>query len=314
MRKLRTYLVDFIRADFKPGLYGCTALFLAVCIAFNYAVDLEDTYIDAYRGSWIRFVLFLGLDAFVYYSVTLLWLFFHQRLALLRTLTFWLFTSFGMIILAWWQDFTGYQPLATLPVFESVYRFAFYCFSNLSSGLTIWVPLALFYRWTDAQPSYFYGFRPDRGSLRMYGTLLLLMVPLIGWASFQPSFLETYPIYKGWGAAEALGVSEWVTALGFEACYGFDFVSTELLLRGFLVIGMTQVLGRGAVLPMVAVYACIHFGKPLGETLGSVLGGYILGILAYESRTIWGGIAIHLGVAWLMELGAFLQTYSQQRQ
>ncbi|WP_255157845.1 hypothetical protein [Siphonobacter sp. BAB-5385] len=63
MRKLRTYLVDFIRADFRPGLYGVTALFLAACIAFNYAVDLEDSYIDPHRGTWIRFVLFLGLDA-----------------------------------------------------------------------------------------------------------------------------------------------------------------------------------------------------------------------------------------------------------
>ncbi len=307
MQKLITYLTDFIRADFKPSLYGVTVLYLAGWITLNYAVDLEDSIIDSYRGSWIRLVLFFLLDATVYFSVASFWLVSHQKQDILKSRRFWLFGLFGMIIMAWWQDFSGYQRLTALPAFAHVYSFAHYCFSNLSSALTVWVPLWVFYRWIDRQSSYFYGFRPDGASLKMYGLMLLCMVPLISWASFQPSFLETYPTYKGWGAAQTLKVPEWVTALIFETCYGFDFISTELLIRGFLIIGMAQILGRGAVLPMVAVYACIHFGKPLGETIGSVLGGYILGVLAYESRTIWGGIALHLGVAWLMELGAFLQ-------
>lgn len=307
MRKLVTYLTDFIRADFNSSLYGVTFLYLAGWITLNYTLDLEDSIIDSYRGSWIRLVLFFLLDATVYFSVAAFWLFSHGKQSILKSSRFWLFGVFGMIVMAWWQDFSGYQRLTALPAFVPVYSFAHYCFSNLSSVLTVWVPLGIFYRWIDRQSSYFYGFRPDGASLKMYGLMLLGMIPLIGWASFQPSFLETYPIYKGWGAAETLKVPKWVTALIFEGCYGFDFISTELLIRGFLVIGMARILGRGAVLPMVAVYACIHFGKPLGETIGSVLGGYILGVLAYESRTIWGGIALHLGVAWLMELGAFLQ-------
>ncbi|PKK35679.1 hypothetical protein BWI96_15320 [Siphonobacter sp. SORGH_AS_0500] len=307
MRKLITYLTDFIREDFKPSLYGVTALYMAAWITLNYTIDLEDSIIDSYRGSWIRLVLFFVLDVTVYLSVAAFWLFSHGKQTILKTQKFWLFSVFGLFIMAWWQDYTGYQKLTEFPVFEHIYSFAHYCFSNLSSALTIWLPLYIFYRWVDRQSSYFYGFRPDGASLKMYGLMLLLMVPLIGWASFQPSFLQTYPVYKGWGAAEALKVPNWVTALIFECCYGFDFISTELLIRGFLIIGMAQILGRGAVLPMVAVYACIHFGKPLGETIGSIFGGYILGILAYESRTIWGGIAIHLGVAWLMEMGAFLQ-------
>jgi len=28
--------------------------------------------------------------------------------------------------------------------------------------------------------------------------------------------------------------------------------------------------------------------------------------LAFYSRSIWGGIVVHMGIAWLMELGAFL--------
>jgi hypothetical protein len=42
-------------------------------------------------------------------------------------------------------------------------------------------------------------------------------------------------------------------ALIYELCYGWDFVPTELMFRGFLVIGMVRVLGHGAVLPMVVL-------------------------------------------------------------
>jgi hypothetical protein len=43
------------------------------------------------------------------------------------------------------------------------------------------------------------------------------------------------------------------------------------------------------------------------ETVGSVFGGFALGVLAYKSRNIYGGIIVHLGVAWGMELAAFSQ-------
>jgi membrane protease YdiL (CAAX protease family) len=108
-------------------------------------------------------------------------------------------------------------------------------------------------------------------------------------------------------AHQYLGVPKWVTVLFFELVYGWDFVATEWIFRGFFVIGMASVMGPRAVLPMVVTYAFLHFGKPLGETIGSVFGGYILGVIALRTGSIWGGIAIHLGVAWLMEIAAFLQ-------
>ena len=42
----------------------------------------------------------------------------------------------------------------------------------------------------------------------------------------------------------------------------------------------------------------------------SVFGGLVLGIIAYHTRTIWGGVILHLGVAWGMEALAFLQRWS----
>jgi hypothetical protein len=57
---------------------------------------------------------------------------------------------------------------------------------------------------------------------------------------------------------------------------------------------------------MITVYCFLHFGKPAGEAISSIFGGYILGILAFRSRNIYGGLIAHLGVAWGMDWLAFL--------
>ena len=67
----------------------------------------------------------------------------------------------------------------------------------------------------------------------------------------------------------------------YELAYGWNFISIELLFRGFLVIGMVKLMGRHAILPMIVVYSFIHFGKPAGECISAIFGGYILGIIAY---------------------------------
>jgi hypothetical protein len=133
------------------------------------------------------------------------------------------------------------------------------------------------------------------------------MFPLILSASFLPSFLNQYPMYESTKAHLYMGCSEWITVLGYEIAYAINFVSIEFFFRGFLVIGMITVLGRAAILPMASVYCFLHFGKPMGEAISSIFGGYILGIVAYETRGIWGGVIVHVGIAWLMELVAFGQ-------
>lgn len=74
-----------------------------------------------------------------------------------------------------------------------------------------------------------------------------------------------------------------------------------------MVIALIDVLGADSILPMATVYCVYHFGKPCGESIGAFLGGTILGVIAYNFRSIYGGIFVHLGIALLMELLAFLQ-------
>ena len=107
-------------------------------------------------------------------------------------------------------------------------------------------------------------------------------------------------------------MSPWQSEAVFELAYGSDFVSTELMYRGALIVGMSKVLGEEAVLPMAGAYVILHFGKPAGEAISSFFGGMILGIHALAKKNIFGGIIIHVGIAYFMEIAAILQHFYGQ--
>ncbi|NJO03767.1 MAG: CPBP family intramembrane metalloprotease, partial [Bacteroidia bacterium] len=122
-----------------------------------------------------------------------------------------------------------------------------------------------------------------------YLTMLMIMLPLLVWASFQPAFLHAYPRYLPGSAEACWQVSPWLTVTVYELSYAAQFVALEIFFRGFIVLALARFLGSGAVFPMVAVYAYIHFLKPMPEAIGSVFGGYILGVIAFYSRSVLGG-------------------------
>jgi hypothetical protein len=70
---------------------------------------------------------------------------------------------------------------------------------------------------------------------------------------------------------------------------------------------MKDSMGRHAVAPMTGLYAFRHFAKPPGETISSVFGGYLLGILAFRTNNIVGGAILHGTIAVLMDVLAWLQ-------
>ena len=165
--------------------------------------------------------------------------------------------------------------------------------------------LFLIWRYADkAQP--FYGLTKKGLSWKPYLLMLLMMLPLIAAASTQADFLAVYPKLKSvTGLYTDNGISWWHKLL-FELSYGSDFISIELFFRGFLILAFIKWAGKDAILPMACFYCTIHFGKPLGECISSYFGGIILGVVVYHTRSIYGGLMVHLGIAWLMELGGYI--------
>jgi hypothetical protein len=164
--------------------------------------------------------------------------------------------------------------------------------------------LCIIWRLTkERQP--FYGRGTKNFSFAPYLIMLLIMVPLVAAASTQHDFLAMYPKLKSISFLKDQH-NNGIYKLLYELSYGSDFISIELFFRGFLVLAFAKWFGKDAILPMACFYCTIHFGKPLGECISSFFGGTILGIVIYHTRTIYGGLMVHLGIAWMMELGGYL--------
>lgn len=305
MKKLVLQLIQHIREDFDPVVYGGTVLWLAILVTGNYQFnafdslgrgrDLADlpSYFALYAVPWL---VVLGL------------LMARGRLDTSKP-GFWRHTAVALCIVAfvdWFPYHYDLIKMADRPLRGWLNDVLW----NVKSTVTWFTPMFVFWWLYDRQdcPN-LYGWSWARFDPKPYLMCLGIVIPLTIWASFQPSFLAQYPTYRPGNAEVYLGIPAWPTVLIYELFYGFDFSFVEMYFRGFLVIGLARWLGRSAVLPMVAMYAVLHFGKPFWETIGSIVGGYILGVFAYETRSIYGGIMLHVGLAWSMETTAFMQRW-----
>lgn len=171
--------------------------------------------------------------------------------------------------------------------------------------LVLLVMLAILYLVFHRNENHYYGLKSQQGNMKPYILMLLFMIPLIVAASTQPDFLSVYPKLRQIIPLPAVAKPGWFYKLLFELSYGTDFFSIEIFFRGFLVIGLAKWIGKDAILPMACFYCSIHFGKPLGECISSFFGGMLLGIISYHTRSIYGGLVVHLGIAWLMEIGGW---------
>lgn len=165
--------------------------------------------------------------------------------------------------------------------------------------------LLIFFAWKWFHPAETaYGLTTKNINWKPYLIMLGLMIPLIALAATQPDFQSVYPKLKN--IQDNAGEVQWWQWLLFEFFYGSDFFTIEFFFRGFLVLAFVKWAGKDAILPMACFYCAIHFGKPLGECISSYFGGILLGIIVYNTRSIWGGLLVHLGIAWLMEAAGYI--------
>jgi hypothetical protein len=125
----------------------------------------------------------------------------------------------------------------------------------------------------------------------LYGSVL----PAVIAVSYTRGFLRAYPLYKEAGASvEHLAI--------WWAIYAISFFTIEFFYRGFLLAMLRRSLGLYGVFVMMVPYVMIHFTKPFAESMGAILTGVVLGLLAFGTRSIWFGFLIHVSVAFTMDL------------
>ncbi len=305
MKSIILKLKKFIQEDFHLKTYLNTIVFTAILFTLNYITDFEDGILDVFNASkpiFVRFLTFFFFQSFIYYGTVGVMKLANKKLYF--SSTFFLMSALGLVIWSF-NRAANILPLTKIIVEEAYLRYYFYCFRDAVELFTVILPLIMLWWLKFRKQPFGFGLSIGKDSLKPYFSMLLIMVPLIAIAATQPSFLKVYPKCPNTSFFPSY-LNSATSILFFEGSYGIGFISVEMFFRGFLVIGLAKYAGTKVILPMVVLYAAIHFGKPLGEAIGSIFGGFILGIIAYYSRSIWGGIIVHLGVAWLMELFAFI--------
>jgi hypothetical protein len=306
MKKIWKFLLAHIQEDFNYRHYLTVFLLLVFSIGLNFWLDFEDKFLDSYTG--VRKLLaYFAMYASLYYVSVWSYKYWNPQKHINTGKTFWIHSLVGIFLLSLDSSVPFLDPFIRKFFAPQLYVWTYKVSINLVSFLTVFFPLVLFYYLYERHEKNIYGLNPSRFDARPYLAMLALMFPIIVLASFHPSFLRQYPMYLTSSAHTYLGVPEAFTVAGYELVYGLDFITVEFLFRGFFVVGMIAFLGRGAVLSMAVIYCSLHFGKPLGEALSSIVGGYILGVVAFETRSIWGGVIVHVGIAWTMELVAYAQ-------
>jgi membrane protease YdiL (CAAX protease family) len=139
------------------------------------------------------------------------------------------------------------------------------------------------------------GWRGFRQHYWIYIGLYAAVLPLIWVVSLAPDFYNFYPMYGEAGRS-------WFDLLVWEGLYAGQFIALEFFFRGFLVGGLSRSIGIFAVPVSVMPYMMIHFTKPWPEAAASVVAGFVLGTLAWKTKSIWGGVFVHCAVAVTMDL------------
>lgn len=314
LRTLFFQILDFAKKDYQTRPYLHTIAFLAICCSLNYTYGFDDNFLEPKAGTFMGMVYYFLFYAFAYYGVAIPIMYMPGNKNLLSNGRFWLLSlTFLLFIGIEGGTAISYDFVHQLG-FENSDYWALRTLRKLEP-LVVWIPLYyLFMKW--AMPEFkdgLFGIRWKAEDLKPYLSMLWVMIPLITVASFLPDFQRQYPVFKTIVPYLPSG-EPWQKPAGlliFEGSYLLSFIITELMFRGGLVLGMSNTMGRQAVLPMVGVYMFLHFGKPMGESISSVFGGYILAVLAFQNRNIWGGIFIHACVAFLMDLAAGLQLWDE---
>ncbi len=298
MKSILGYIKAYFR-EINKWVLTCSTILIAILIFFNYHFKLDDI-ISSRRsfslGFFSRLLLFLVAFTlpYLFYTCFIKRDFFrHPRFV-------------GYIFLA--------AALFALKVaFNMHFHFSSDRLTNNYWNIIVYGPLLLlivgivlhvcWYAY-DRKEQPYYGLTTKNINWKPYWMMLLIMMPLVALASSQADFLATYPKIKHM-VPRAADLSPWYKLL-FELSYGSDFITIELFFRGFLVLAFIKWAGKDSILPMACFYCTIHFGKPLGECISSYFGGLLLGIVVYHTRSLFGGLMVHLGIAWLMELGGYM--------
>ena len=299
MKNILGYIREYYRDTDKRALI-IVSIITALLIFLNYYYVIDDQiamFDSPAKEFFYRSAIFLFAFAFPYFIYSVL-----KRRQYFRSPAFIVIMIAGPLLFAFKMVLNPAISFSMDPEADRFWNQVFYW--PALAVITAFLLYCIWLVFDRDQP--FYGCTTKGLDFTPYLLMLLIMVPLIIAASTQPDFLATYPKLNELDIGLGDMKIEWWHKLFYELSYGTDFITIELFFRGFLVLAFVKWAGKEAILPMACFYCTIHFGKPLGECISSYFGGLLLGIVVYNTRSIVGGLMVHLGIAWMMEVGGYI--------
>jgi membrane protease YdiL (CAAX protease family) len=134
-----------------------------------------------------------------------------------------------------------------------------------------------------------YGIRIGRwkSSIILTAVCLAAMTLILYGTGKMPEFRSYYHMH----------VIDWPRLLLKAALYMFAW---EFLFRGYMLFGLEKSIGRNAIFVQTIPFVLLHIGKPFLETLACIPGGFILGYVAYRTRSFLPCFIIHFGIYAMM--------------
>ncbi len=303
MSAIIKYIKDFYRNAFNPYYFLMILFMTGTLIYLNYWHGLEIFYVNAGNNKWCHFAGYFLLYFTAFASAFFLQSLFFKTCPYYKYPWFWIILFIAPALFAFRVNFDFQESL-----FQKIWSgeellFWIQSLNWVVRVFVVLIPLYIIWRLKDKDHQPFYGSKKLKEN-KPYLLMLLIMVPLIAVASTQNDFLAMYPKAKFLTRFDLH--PKQVHYLIYELCYGFDFVSIEYFFRGFIILSLAKICGQRCIIPMACFYCTIHFGKPFGEAISSFWGGLLLGIISFNTKSIRGGLMVHLGIAWLMELGGWI--------
>jgi membrane protease YdiL (CAAX protease family) len=201
--------------------------------------------------------------------------------AALQTIS-WYYTSRGFFRRNLY--FTVFENNPNVQLYEYLYWF----FSELVTSVLL--PILIIKLFLKEKISDF-GFKLGdyKTGLKISAIFLLIMLPLLWFASSQPDFAAKYPHLPA--ARE-----RWLIFLIYEFGMLAYMFSWEFIWRGYMLFGLEKKFGYYAVLIQMIPFVILHNGKPELETFSAILGGIALGILALRTRSFLYCVIVHFGI------------------
>lgn len=319
VKKIIHYLKNYYRDHFSWGEIAVALLFITgFCFLKYYKYLPSEWGSQSLLTSWWYAAYFADMRWSFHaalYGLPLLFGYvmssvFHHEWHFWKNPKFWFLILFSVSIFAFRSTLSGHISIWMKAYqYYDHFQWLMSIVGTIGRGLFLFSTIWIYWYFIDKKKQPFYGFTLQNFNTKPYLIMLLLMVPLIAAASTQADFLTSYPQVQKFVSLDFANAAHWKHFAMYELLYGLDFFSIEFFFRGFLILAFVGIVGPKAIIPMAYIYVVIHWNKPMGELISSFFGGSLLGIIAYYSRSIVGGIIVHVGIAWMMELGAFTSKY-----